>query len=52
MTWNPKSVGTNWEGTLQEQLLYNLDDACFELIKDNDAFIKLKKRLKKSNLKK
>ena len=52
MTWNPKSVGTNWEGTLQEQLFYNLDDACFKLLKDNDEFIKLKKRLKKSNLKK
>ena len=52
MTWNPKSVGTNWDGTLQEQLLYNLNDSCFELLKDNDSFIKLKKRLKKSNLKK
>ncbi len=52
MTWNPKSVGTNWDGTLQEQLLYNLDDVCFEVLKDNDEFIKLKNRLKESTLKK
>lgn len=52
LTWNPKSVSTNWDGTLQEQLFYNLDDVCFGLLKDNDEFIKLKKRLKKSNPKK
>lgn len=52
MTWNPKSVATNCDCTLQEQLLYNLDDVCFELLKDNEEFIKLKKRLKKSDLKK
>lgn len=44
--------GTNWDGTLQEQLLYNLNDSCFELLKDNEEFIKLKNRLKESNLKK
>lgn len=49
LTWNPKSVDINWDGTLQEQLFYNLDDVCFVLLKDNDEFIKLKKRLKKSN---
>ena len=44
--------GTNWDGTLQEQLLYNLNDSCFESLKDNEEFIKLKNRLKESNLKK
>ena len=48
MTWNPKSVGTNWEGTLQEQLLYNLDDSCFESLKNNEEFQKLQKRLTRS----
>ena len=52
MTWNTKSVVTNWDGTLQEQLLYNLNDSCFELLKDKDEFIKLKSRLKESSLKK
>lgn len=47
MTWNPKSVGTNWEGTLKEQLLYNLDDDCFAELKENEEFVKLKNRLKK-----
>ena len=52
MTWNPRNIITNWDGTLQEQLLYNLDESGFDQIKDNDEFIKLKNRLKESNFKK
>lgn len=48
ITWNPKSSGTNWEGTLQKQLLYNLDDGGFEFLKENEEFKDLKKRLKNS----
>lgn len=52
LTWNHKNIITNCDKTLQEQLLFNLDNSCFDQIKDNDDFIKLKKRLKQSNLKK
>lgn len=52
LTWNHKNIITNCDKTLQEQLLFNLDNSCFDQIKDNDEFIKLKKRLKESNLKK
>lgn len=45
MTWNPRNIITNWDGTLQEQLLYNLDDSCFESLKNNEEFQKLQKRL-------
>ena len=47
MTWNPKSVGTNWEGTLKEELLYNLNDDCFLCLKDVYEFKNLKDRLQK-----
>lgn len=52
LTWNPQNISTNCDKTLQEQLFFNLDDSCFDQIKDNDEFIKLKNRLKDSNLKK
>ena len=52
LNWNHKKIITNCDKTLQEQLLFNLDNSCFDQIKDNDDFIKLKKRLKQSNLKK
>lgn len=48
MTWNPRNIITNWDGTLQEQLLYNLDDSCFESLKNNEEFQKLQKRLTQS----
>lgn len=47
LAWNPKSVGTNWDGTLQGQLLYNLDDICFADLSENEEFKNLKNRLKK-----
>ena len=46
MTWNPRNIITNWDGTLQEQLLYNLDDSCFDFLRDNEEFQKLQERLK------
>lgn len=52
MTWNPRNIITNWDGTLQAQLLYNLDDSCFESLRDKEEFKKLKKRLEEVNLKK
>lgn len=52
LTWNPQNISTNCDKTLQEQLFFNLDDSCFDQIKDNDEFIKLKNRLKDPNLKK
>ena len=52
LTWNPQNISTNCDKTLQEQLFFNLDDSCFDQIKDNDEFIKLKNCLKDSNLKK
>ena len=45
LTWNPKSAGTNWEGTLKEQLLYNLEDNCFDELKEEEDFKSLKRRL-------
>lgn len=47
LTWNPKNVGTNWDGTLSKQLLYNLDEECFDGLKDSVEFKALKKRLKR-----
>ncbi len=48
MTWNPRNIITNWDGTLQEQLLYNLGDSCFESLKNNKEFQELQKRLTQS----
>ncbi len=48
ITWNPRNIITNWDGTLQEQLLYKLDDSCFESLKNNEEFQKLQKRLTQS----
>lgn len=45
ISWNPKNILTNTDKTVKEQLLYNLDDKCFEFLKDNQDFINLKKRL-------
>lgn len=48
LTWNPQKAGTNWEGTLKEQLFYNLDEPCFDLVKAQAPFRELLKRLKSS----
>lgn len=45
LTWNSKNIVTNSDKTLKEQLFNNLDDECFEFIKENAEFKELKKRL-------
>ncbi len=45
LTWNPKNISTNWDKSLKEQLLYNLDDTCFANLRENAEFKNLKKRL-------
>ena len=49
LTWNPQNVSTNSDKTLCEQLLLNLNDNCFDTLKDNGEFIALKERLEGSN---
>ncbi len=49
LTWNPQNISTNSDKTLCEELLLNLNDNCFEELKDNAEFIALKERLENSN---
>ena len=46
LTWNPQKIITNSDKTLCEELLLNLNDNCFEGLKDNVGFKALKERLK------
>ena len=52
MTWDPRNIITNWEGTLQEQLLYHLDDSCFDILRNKEEFKKLQKRVETNSSKK
>lgn len=45
LTWNPQKIITNSEKTLCEELLLNLNDNCFDELKDSADFIALKERL-------
>ena len=49
LTWNPQKIVTNFDKTLCEQLLLNLNENCFEGLKDNAEFIALKERLESSD---
>ena len=49
LTWNPQKIVTNSDKTLCEELLLNLNDNCFDTLKDNGEFIALKERLEGSN---
>ena len=46
LTWNPQNISTNSDKTLCENLLLNLDNNCFEFLKDNKEFERLINRLK------
>ena len=46
LTWNPQKIVTNSDKTLCEELLLNLNDNCFDGLKDSADFIALKERLK------
>ena len=46
LTWNPQNISTNSDKTLCEQLLLNLNDNCFDFLKDNKDFIEIHDRLK------
>ena len=46
ITWNSKNILTNTDKTFKEQLLYNIAYRCFDLVKNNEEFLKLQKRLK------
>ena len=45
LTWNPHKIVTNSDKTLSKELLLNLNDNCFEGLRDNAEFKDLKKRL-------
>lgn len=47
ITWNSKNILTNTDKTVKEQLLYNLDNSCFEFLRNNEEFIEIQNRLKK-----
>lgn len=49
LTWNPQKIVTNSDKTLCEELLLNLNDNCFDGLKDSADFIALKERLKSRN---
>ena len=49
LTWNPQKIVTNSDKTLCEELLLNLNDNCFDGLKDSADFIALKERLKSGN---
>lgn len=49
LTWNPQKIVTNSDKTLCEELLMNLNDNCFDGLKNNEGFIALKERLKSRN---
>ena len=48
LTYNPKNTSKNYEENLVELLLNLLNDGIFDLIRDNEKIISLKKRLIKS----
>lgn len=45
LTWNPQKIVTISDKTLSKELLLNLNDNCFEGLRDNAEFKDLKKRL-------
>ena len=49
LTWNPQNISTNSDKTLCETLLLNLNNNCFDGLKDNVEFIALKERLESSD---
>lgn len=44
-TFNPKSVGKNWEGTETELILRSLDSEAYNIIRDTDDYKKIFKKL-------
>lgn len=45
LTWNPQKIVTNSDKTLCEELFMNLNESCFEGLKENEEFVAIKKRL-------
>lgn len=45
LTWNPQKIVTNSDKTLCEELLLNLNDNCFDGLKEKEEFVAIKKRL-------
>lgn len=41
-TFNPKTVGKNWEGTESQRLIGYLENKCYDILRDNKE---LQKRL-------
>lgn len=44
-TFNPKSVGKNWEGTEKDLILRSLDSEAYNIIRDTDEFKRIFKKL-------
>ena len=44
-TFNPKTVGKNWEGTESQMLVSYLENKCYDMLRNNDEFIEIQKRL-------
>lgn len=45
-TFNPKTVGKNWEGTECQMLLDYFENKCYDILRDNKEFIEIQNRLK------
>ena len=44
-TFNPKTVGKNWEGTECQMLINCLENKCYDNLRNNKEFINIQKRL-------